>query len=284
MFHWLVYFLVRSYVAALLAIPQETAIHLSRTAARLVFFLDPIHRNRTIRHLRFAYGEALPEKEARRLARRIFEHQGRHMIEFFHYLRRRIEFRVENLDHLRKAHALGRGVVLVSGHLGCFTLIGHAIRDTGIPFSGIIKLQKNPPLMNWVRNLFERNYGVEVVYKHEARSEVSTLLREGKIVIFFADQHPRGSGVPITFFGHAAEAAVGPAVFAKRCGSPVVPFSAPELPDGTHLLRFEEPIDPKSLSLEEISQQWHSLLEREIRKYPEQWMWMHRRWRGRDLK
>jgi Kdo2-lipid IVA lauroyltransferase/acyltransferase len=116
------------------------------------------------------------------------------------------------------------------------------------------------------------------VVKKEARDRVPDLLQEGRVVVLFADQHPRKGGFPATFFGHPVNAAAGPAVYAKRYGTPLIVATSALHSDGTHVVRFDGPV-PIEGSHEEISQGWLSILEARIREYPEQWMWMHRRWR-----
>jgi len=114
--------------------------------------------------------------------------------------------------------------------------------------------------------------------KSEALEKTPSRLRAGRVVLFYADQHPIAGGVPATFFSRPVEAATGPALFARRYRAPLVVVTASVASDGTQDVRFDGPVSTEG-SLSEISQRWLDLIESRVREHPEQWLWMHRRWR-----
>ncbi len=279
MFRLLEYLAVRGAFAALQAMPACACRAFARALGGAVHALDARHRTRTVEHLRYAFGDALANGQAEELARRVFDTVARHTADFVHLPRRRdVPIRLENVEILHRAREGGRGVVAVSAHLGSFSLLGRVAKALGVPSAVVLKRQKNPRLLAWVRASVERHFGVEVVLKPDAPRAAPGILRAGKVLVLYADQHPIAGGVPATFFGRPVEAAAGPAVFAKRYRCPLIVVTLHAAPDG-HVVRFDGPVSTEG-SLAEISQRWLDLLEARIREHPDQWTWTHRRWRA----
>jgi len=273
------YFAVRVLAATLEAISPAACARLMRGVARIIFRLDRRHRRRAIDHLRIAYGDELTEKDAEALARRVFDHIGNHVAEFAHAPRRAKKgVRLHRPEILIDAYAGGKGVVLVGAHLGYFTVLGPVLQMLQLPSTVLLKRQHNERLLRWFQDNIQRWYGIEGIVKSEALEETPSRLRDGRVVVFFADQHPIAGGIPATFFSKPVEAATGPALFARRYHAPLVVVTTSVRADGTQDVRFDGPVSTEG-TLAEISQRWLDLLEVRIREHPEQWMWMHRRWR-----
>lgn len=265
----------RGLLAALQAIPHAARVRLGEAMAWAAFRLDGRHRQRALDHLSLVYGE----RRAAELAPRVFSHVGRHVAEFARVLRgATADVRVENAGALHDAVRRGRGVVVVSAHLGSFTLLGLLPRRLGVPAAVVLKRQKNERLRDWASGLLRRRFGVEVVLKPDAPARAGPLLREGKALVLFADQHPISGGFPARFFSRPVEAATGPAVLAKRYGAPLLVATVADS-DSAYRVRFDGPV-PTDGTLEEVSQRWLDILEARIREHPDQWMWMHRRFRS----
>ena len=152
------------------------------------------------------------------------------------------------------------------------------LRDLRLPSSVLLKRQHNEWTLRWFQESLERWYGLEGIVKSEALEKTPSRLRAGRVVLFYADQHPIAGGVPATFFSRPVEAATGPALFARRYRAPLVVVTASVASDGTQDVRFDGPVSTEG-SLSEISQRWLDLIESRVREHPEQWLWMHRRWR-----
>jgi lauroyl/myristoyl acyltransferase len=271
---------LRGLLAGAQAVPAGACSGLARAAARAAYHLDGRHRRRAESHLRLAFAGARAESEIRRISRRCFEELAGNAAAFVRLLRGdrpTIAFRGEEI--IRSAHAAGKGVVVVSAHLGPFTLLGCLSRQLGIPATVVLKRQKNARLLSWFAGAVRSRFGVEILPKPEAPARAPGVLRQGRALVLFADQHPISGGIPATFFARPVEAASGPAVLAKRYGAPLVVLTIARGEAGVPLARFDGPV-PLSGSLGEVTQRWLDLLEARIREHPEQWMWMHRRWRG----
>ncbi|HLY08608.1 MAG TPA: hypothetical protein VKW04_04780 [Planctomycetota bacterium] len=278
-FRFVEYLAVRALAATIQAIPPSACAPLMRSIARIVFRLDARHRRRAIDHLRIAYGDEMTEANAEAMARRVFEHVGRHAAEFAHAPRRSKKgVRLYGTEILREAIAAGKGVVLVSAHLGYFTGLGPVLKSLQIPATVLLKRQHNERILRWFQGCIHRWWDIEGIVKSEALEKTPARLRDGRVVIFFADQHPISGGIPATFFSKPVEAATGPALFARRYRAPLVIVTTSVRPDGSQEVRFDGPVSTEG-TLGQISQRWLDLLEARIREHPEQWLWMHRRWR-----
>src|SRR5206468_1514068 len=177
----------------------------------------------------------LPEAQAKVIAQGVFETISRHVVEVAHVTRRKdLGVRLENPELLTEAYARGQGVVVVSAHMGCFVRMFTFPRLLGVRVAAIMKKQRNDRLLEWGRAHIKKSFDIDVVVKKEARDRVPDLLGEGRAVVLFADQHPRKGGFPATFFGRPVSAAAGPAVYAKRCRTPLIVATSALHADGTH--------------------------------------------------
>ena len=276
---WIQYVVVRAFLSALAAIPYPGSLRTIRTLSRFLYVGSRILKRRIRNNLRIAFGDELAPGKTEDVVKGAFETLGRHAVEFSQMVRRRDRgFVMENPEILREAYERGKGVVLVSAHLGCFAKLVLVPPLLGLPASVIMKKQRNRLLQQWVVGLMKRHFGVDVLLKKTAADYVGSELLRGRVVGFFADQRPRGGGVPASFFGHRVDVPSGPAVCAKRYGSPVVVITLRSGAKGHHVARLEGPLSSEG-SLEDISQRWVDVVERRIRENPGEWMWMHRRWR-----
>ncbi len=279
---WIEYVLVRAFLSALAAIPYPGSLRAIRSLSRLLYIGSRILKRRIRNNLRIAFGNELSPGKFEDVVKGSFETLGRHAVEFSQMIRRRGRgFAVENPEILREAYRKGKGVILVSAHLGCFAKLVLVPPLLGLSASVIMKKQKNRLLQQWVVGLMKRHFGVDVLLKKSAADHVGSELLRGRVVGFFADQRPRGGGVPASFFGQPVDVPSGPAVCAKRYGSPIVVITLHSGSKGAHVARCEGPLISEG-SLEDISQRWVDVVEQRIREHPEEWMWMHRRWRPGD--
>jgi len=252
---------------------------LARLAARAAFCVDARHRERARSHLRLAYSTSRTEREIRDLSLACFEEVARNATLFARMLRGEGgRVALSGVEVIRKAHAGGKGVVVIGAHLGPFCLLAPLARQLGIPATVVLKRQKNGHLLRWFADAVRRRFDIEVLLKKDAPAQAAGVLRRGRALVLFADQHPISGGVPCRFFGRPVEAPSGPGVLARRSGAPLVMVTITSRVSGEPEARFDGPVSTTG-TLREITQRWMDLLEARIREHPEQWMWMHRRWR-----
>ena len=235
---------------------------------------------------------AFPEKsreEIQRIARASFEHLGRTAIETALLPRqgeRAVLDLVEQVDgweHVERARSQGKGMIFVAGHHGNWELLGGYIAARGIPFEVIARGMGNPLFGEFV-NEIRTSLGMHVMHDSEAVKRTPRALRAGKAVGFLSDQGVKGlASTYVMFLGRPAKTPRGAAVFALRFNAPVFFADGIRLPNGKYRV-IVEPVEvtltgDREKDVDAITIRFTELLEKWVRKVPEQYFWQHRRWR-----
>tara|TARA_B110000014_G_C20108354_1_gene583301 strand:- start:257 stop:1192 length:936 start_codon:yes stop_codon:yes gene_type:complete len=190
----------------------------------------------------------------------------------------------KNLQILDEALTENKGVLLVSGHFGNWEMIPSALAELGYPVSMYVGQQTNP-LTNELQNNARANFGVETIDKgKKATLQMGRALAANKIIAMLIDQNDHKSDLYVNFFAKLASSSKGTAAFHLLRKSPVILVTCPYVSD-----KFEITFQRISFELSgeqekdthHISQNITAELEKVIRQYPEQYFWMHRRWRAR---
>jgi KDO2-lipid IV(A) lauroyltransferase len=280
---------------------QATAMALAQVdraaptrAARWFYRLLPFRRKVVLDNLKLVYGEVVDDAEIERLAQMHYGHLGRLIWEFLcgpwqSHAQRLAMVRVDNLDALLTAHAQGKGVLILTGHFGNFEIATTAGLASFPQAQGRFHFVRRPIRPQWLDRLVTRRFrkaGFGVLPKRGGLDAILERLAAGDLVVFPFDQHAqRKDGVMVEFFGHAAGTLRSLAVIALSTGAPVVPASSWRDGDGRHVLRFEAPlgaIDHADVNeaIRLSSRAFNQVLERLIVRHPEQWWWVHRRWKA----
>ena len=236
---------------------------------------------------------SFPEWDAarvRQVARGAYEHLGRTAVEAAllpTLSREDVIARFEGEGDwpvLARAQALGRGVIVVTGHVGNWELAGAYIAARGLPIDGVTRRMKNPLFDRYLTATRERS-GMGVIPENPAR-HVPRALRAGRVVALVADQGVKGmASTYVPFFGRPAKTPRGPAVFALRLGVPIVAGTAIRLPSGRYRAVVEpvEVIDTgnREHDIDAVVARYTAIIEHWVRMYPEQYFWHHRRWKRR---
>ena len=189
-----------------------------------------------------------------------------------------------NLEILDEALTEKKGVLLVSGHFGNWEMIPSALAELGYPVSMYVGRQTNP-LTNELQNTARANFGVQTIDKgKKATLQMAKALAANKIIAMLIDQNDNKSDLFVNFFAKLASSSKGTAAFHLLRKSPVVLVTCPYVGDKFEItfqrISFELSGEHEQDTLE-ISQKITAELEKVIRQYPEQYFWMHRRWRAR---
>jgi Kdo2-lipid IVA lauroyltransferase/acyltransferase len=247
-----------------------------------------IRREVVERQVRAAFPDLLPD-EVQRIARASYAHLGRTTTETAllpMYDRERIIDmfdEVEGWSIVEERLARGKGLILLSGHLGNWELGGAYLAARGLPMQAVVRYMENPLFDRYLTRTRER-VGMTIVHDDEAVRRVPRALRTGHAVAFLIDQGAVGlASTWVPFFGRFAKTPRGPAVFALRLGAPMVFGVALRQPSGRFRLTFE-PIDSTptgnlEADVERIVTNYTAALERWVRRAPEQYFWHHRRWK-----
>jgi KDO2-lipid IV(A) lauroyltransferase len=261
--------------------------------ARWLYRLLPFRRQVVLENLRRVYDTA-DDDEIVRLAQAHYGHLGRLLWEFLWFpwlspARRIAMARVENLDALLAAHAQGKGVLILTGHFGNFEVATAAGLAQFPQAHGRFHFVRRPLQPEWFDRLVTRRFrqaGFGVLPKRGGLEAILDRLGAGDLVVFPFDQHSgRKEGVLVEFFGHPAGTFRSLAVIALTTGAPVVPASSWRESNGRHVLRFETAIAPvehadTNEAIRLNTRAYNRALERMIVRRPEQWWWVHRRWKG----
>jgi KDO2-lipid IV(A) lauroyltransferase len=235
------------------------------------------------------------DPEAARIVRASVRHLVRVVVEFARLPRELAHARpdeiliLEERRHYDEARARAGNVVLLTAHLGNWEVGASLMPQFGIPLIGFARALKNPLLTRYLAGRRER-YGMVTVEKGSGALRLLREARDGRIACAVIDQHAGRRGLRVPFFGRGASTFTFLAQFAHRNGAPIVPAFARAGPKPPQVIvRFEPPIDPDpNLPEEEDSFRmmlaFHRVLEAAIRRTPEQYLWLHRRWKptGRE--
>ena len=268
-------------------LPARAGLWGGRRLGDLAWLALPRRRAVTRENLARAFGTERPPAELRRLARRSFEHLGMNLVEACVLVFRPPSVLVSRVDivglaHLEKASAEGKGVLLLSAHLGNWELLAPARALTAFELSVVVR-PLDDPLLDRIVERFRRRSGVDLIAKRRALREIFDALRRGRMVGVLLDQNSsRGEGVFAPFFGIPASTSKGLAVISLRTGAPVVPVFIRRAADGRHRVECEAALPfPAEGDVVGYTAAFNRAIEAAIRRAPEQWFWMHERWRTR---
>ena len=188
----------------------------------------------------------------------------------------------EGTEPIAKAVAEGRSFVAITGHVGNWEWLSYVI-GLIVPLTALQRERAEPGLNDFIREL-RLNAGVQTIDRGSAKSarEMLQALRKPGLLGFLIDQSLRAESAKVPFFGHPALTPIGPVKLAVRSGVPLLPLFDERLPDGRHRVRFLEPIETKPDDDPiELTARLTKIIEDQIRRAPEQWVWIHDRWRDR---
>lgn len=235
---------------------------------------------------------AFPERDPRErddLLRAVFEHFGGLFFELVRAAEEPLEdllarVEVRNLDTARRAFGSGRGVLFVTPHLGNWEYAAVVAAALGCPMTVIARPLDNP-LLEPLLAAFRTRSGNAVLPKADAGREILRTLRRGGAIGILPDQHARPpDAVAVPFFGRPASTTTAVARLADRTEALVLTACCVRAAEGRWLLTFDDPLDPRALAPVErepaaLTTRINLALERQIRAFPSQWLWLHNRWR-----
>lgn len=183
---------------------------------------------------------------------------------------------------MKAAAALGRGILVLTAHYGNWELLAAAHGLVGLPLSFVVR-PLDHPILDEMAARFRRRSGAELIVKRQAVREVLQALRRQRMVGILLDQNAtRAEGVFVPFFGIAASTSKGLALIALRTGAPVVPVFLRREPGGRHCMEVGPAIPaPADGDADAYTAAFNQVIETAVRRAPEQWLWMHARWRTR---
>jgi KDO2-lipid IV(A) lauroyltransferase len=267
-------------------------LNLSRKIAPILafvfFYFIPIRKKVVIENLQIAFPEN-DQTANKKLAFRIYSSFAVTLVEimslpFLNKSNLNDALDCSNPELIIEKYNQGKGVILLSSHFGNweFGAIATAIQ-TQLPFSVVVKPLRNPVVNEWM-NKARSKFGNEIVPLGISIRKTYQTLKEKKIVAMVADQRGPMEGVKVNFFGKKVSIYTGPATLSVKTGAPMVCGITIRGKDYKYKMDLVE-ISQNNLpeteeeKILEISQRYTSYLEKVIREHPEQWLWMHKRWK-----
>lgn len=274
---------------ALARLPHAATEALGSAIGTLFYLFDARHRRLAIANLQAAFPSRTPA-ECRTIARRTFVHFGRLLTALLKFstmtpdqMRARVEF--AGAERVRAAHAAGRGVLLFTGHFGYWEL-NALVHSLELPPLAVVARALDNPHLHALLERVRTATGNSVIYKLGAVRRILRVLNANGTVALLIDQHIQTDSVVVDFFNRPASTTAALATIAVRTGAPVIPVFALRLPHQRYRMVYEHPVDPPASddpeALRQFMQRCTDVLEMYVRRYPDQWLWMHRRWRDVD--
>lgn len=287
----LIYYSARALIFILRRLPFPFVSKLGRGFGSLVFDLAGGERRKTLGSLHEAFPRDFSDGEAERLARAVWVRLGQNLFEFVRWIpltQSQVVAQVvreRGWEHLDQALARGKGAFVVTGHLGNWELLG-AILGAHHPTTALAQKLYDPrfdELITWMRS---DKLKVPMIKRGLALRGILQALKDNKVVYALVDQDTGNDGVFVPFFGKQAWTQSGVARIARKTGAAVVPAFVVRGADGRFELQMDREIGvPHSPDFEgdvlETVRRYTGAVESYVKAYPDQWMWMHQRWKTR---
>ena len=285
--HRLEHLAVAAVIGVVRLLPMRAVLAAGTVLGRAFHALDGGHKRLAIDNLQAAFPLRSREQCAA-IARRMFEHFGQLLMVLLKFstlepraMLAHVEF--EGEERVRAAHAHGRGVLLFTGHFG-FWEVNALVHSLVLQPISVLARPLDNPMLNHLLEQVRTSTGNTVIYRRGALRRVLRALASNQAVAVLIDQHMLSAdAVYVDFFNRPAATTSALAAIALKTGAPVVPVFALPLSGGRFRMVYEHPVDPPARddpdAIRQFTQRCTDVLEMYVRRYPEQWLWMHRRWR-----
>lgn len=292
MIDFVAYFAVRFLNFIFAFMPIGVLLWLGRRLGGIAFIVNMKRRVIAYANLKSAFAAEKSPKELRAITKRVYQNMVQTFIEVLNltkvnrkYVDRYVE--VVNMERIRNASVSGRGTVLLTAHFGDWELSSLVSSVEGFPIHVLVREQKMKRLNELLNRLRESN-GCKVIRKGMDVKNLIRELREAHIVGILADQDAGKNGMFVNFFGRPTSSHSGTMEIARRTDSVVLPNFIVRTGGAYHKLYLEEYIDFRTINssdpVREALQMYMNLLERYIRQYPDQWLWLHKRWKSTPVR
>lgn len=286
---YLVYLIVRALVCVIQTLSPEDAARLARVLARIIHRVDKRHRLVAIENLRHAFGDSLTQQQREQMALGVYEHFCQMLMEIIHIPRKltrgtwRDYLEIRGHEPLIEHLLEGGPVILLTGHFGNWEMAGYLLGAFGFAPSAVARELDNPYLERFLRK-FREHTGQALIPKKGGYDQMLEVLRGGRVLGMLADQDAGANGVFVEFFGRPASTHKAIALLALEHNAVVAVGTAERVGPGfRYLATVETLLDPRDPqwagNVRGLTQEYTRLLEGAVRRAPEQYLWLHRRWK-----
>ena len=293
------YFFLRGLICLLKILPECLITGILRLFSSLFFLLGIRRRKMTLANLSLALPDLTPKQRAQ-LAWKTFDHFGRFMAESILILSGKLTQKklIQRVDEseiqklLEIEQNTEKGILFITGHLGNFELLAH-YTGTQLKRPSVVVARKgtNQLIDDRIITPLRKSFGNDVIHKRRALPKIARALRDGKHTGLLIDIKSNSrQGVPVTFFDQKIHALKSSAYLQIKLGVPVVPTTLIRVASKRYKLIVSDPIEwadngqPESEQISELTQIHQTAIEKLIRQYPDQWLWMHNRFKLMDAR
>jgi KDO2-lipid IV(A) lauroyltransferase len=291
--HQFEYYLVRLITFIATVLPLRLAHFIGDLIGDLFYFIIRTRKKTALKNLQQAFNGEKSERELRQILRRHYHHFGRMMIEFARIpifnpddLLKQVS--KQDIEYIQGLINQSKGLMIFTGHFGNWEYLAAALAKINPPLYAVFKQQKNLAIDDLIKKNRTRLGLLPLKIKGGAAKGVINAIKQKKMVIFLLDQDAGKKGIFIDFFGRPASTVKGPAQIAIKYRVPIIMAFGIRDKNGLIKLHFHKFPDINQFSndeqgVQEFLVEYSNILEKYIRQYPEQWFWMHRRWRTKLL-
>ncbi len=288
---WLVYVAVRMSFAVMQMFPIDWNLRTAKYGSRVWKKITRRHFDRAVKNLTDSFGDSYTHEQIEQLADRCLESWAMFAVEAICLprLMSRLTWSryitPEGVDELVDLMVGGKGIILVTGHYGSFEVPGHLVASLGFHVTAIMR-----PLDNVYLNRFlvesRKKAGLSLLDKKGAAASAESLLREGAMIAFIGDQDAGRKGVFVDFFGRPASTYKSIGLLAMTTKTPIAVGYARRVNDkakyvvGVNRIIYPHEWEDQADPLTWVTQEYTAAIEGFIREHPDQYLWIHRRWKS----
>ena len=288
-----IYRLIKAVFILLGRVPRRWSFSAGRCLGRILFALDGKHRQIALENLTRAFRYEKQSWEIRRLAKKVFENLGRILFEIGWSMQLSKEdfhryFHITGISNIQNAFRKNQGCLVLTAHMGNWELLTVVAAMTGCPTSIVVRPLDFAPLQAFFRE-YRTRLGADLIPSKQAARIVLKSLKQKRLVAMLMDQNVDWyEGVFVRFFERYACTNRGLAALALKTGAPVVPVFIARQGLGYNV-EFGQEIPlvktgDKTKDVESNTQQYNDTIEAFVRRYPDQWFWVHQRWKTRPCR
>ena len=285
--HYPSYFLLKGVCGCIRLLPEGFVRRASDAASKITYMVDTRHRRLALKNLDLAFGDSKTQAEKRRIARGAFRSLFRTVVELIFIPRMMKDFsrhaEIRNAEGISNALQKKRGVIFLISHFGNWEIMAHTCVSLGNKLASVGRPLKNPLIYREIERLRCFNGAVMLKKKWIAR-EIIERLKNNWCVALLVDQYAGRHAPFVPFFGHPVSTTPAAALLAMKTGAVVLPVFDVREWYGYHHIYVCDPVDivstgNRDADIEENCARFNRVIEEWVRRRPDQWLWMHRRWR-----
>lgn len=280
------YYVLKGFSFLICLLPYNGVLWLGKILGKLYYRIAARQRRRALQQIQESLG--ISSETAEKHIDSLFIKLGQTFLEMLYMPALTLDklhqyITIENRHFLAEAVAQGRGVVLLTAHVGNWEWLGASLAMDGFPLAAVIKRQPNDQHTR-ILNEYRQMAGIEIFARGTTELvSAARALKQGKILGFLADQDAGPNGLFIEFLGKMSSTPTGPTIFAKKFKAPVVPVFMVRKPEGGHRIIIHEPFYYEDTGNEvedqyKMTAKMTNIIDETIRQYPDEWLWFQKRW------